>query len=245
MKIGIIGSGAIGGTLALKLSAAGHSVTLANSRGADTVPTEHLAQGAQAGDTDALPREPDVLILSVPPQALPQLADVVANLPAETIVVDTSNYYPALNGQIEELDAGKTQAVWVAEQLGRPVIKAWNAVLAEVLKNPAQPSALPIVGDSTEHKKVTATLVADTGFTAVDAGTLTEGWRQEPGAPAYCTQLTSTELLEALASANQELIPGRRDLAMQVISNRAQEHPQQLTTDYITAVNRLIFSGKH
>lgn len=245
MKIGIIGSGAIGGTLALKLSAAGHEVTLANSRGANTVPTEYLAQGAQAGDTSTLPEDLDVLILSVPPQALPQLAGVVANLAPETILVDTSNYYPGLNGQIEELNAGKTQAVWVTEQLGRPVVKAWNAVLAEVLKDPVRPSALPIVGDNAEHKQVVASLVSDTGFTAVDAGPLAEGWRQEPGSPAYSTQLTSTELVKALAEAKQDLIPGRRDLAIQVISNRAQEHPEQLTVDYFTAVNRLIFGGKH
>lgn len=245
MKIGIIGSGAIGGTLALKLSAAGHEVTLANSRGANTVPTEYLAQGAQAGDTSTLPEDLDVLILSIPPQALPQLAGVVASLPAETILVDTSNYYPGLNGQIEELNAGKTQAVWVAEQLGRPVVKAWNAVLAEVLKDPVRPSALPIVGDNAEHKQVVTSLVSDTGFTAVDAGTLSEGWRQEPGSPAYCTSLTADELRQALTQAKPELLAERRDLAIQVIANRGQENPEQLSTAYFTAVNRLIFGGTY
>lgn len=141
MNIGIIGSGAIGGTLALKLSAAGHRITLANSRGADTIPERYLAPGVQAGDTRSLPQNLDVLILSVPPQALPQLVDVITGLPDDTILVDTSNYYPGLNGQIDELNQGKTQAIWVAEQLGRPIIKTWNAVLAEVLQNPSGPLA--------------------------------------------------------------------------------------------------------
>lgn len=245
MNIGIIGSGAIGGTLALKLSAAGHRITLANSRGADTIPERYLAPGVQAGDTRSLPQNLDVLILSVPPQALPQLVDVITGLPDDTILVDTSNYYPGLNGQINELNQGKTQAIWVAEQLGRPIIKTWNAVLAEVLQNPSGPLALPIVGDNPEHKQVVAELVSATGFTPVDAGALSEGWRQEPGSPAYCTSLTADELHQALAQAKQELRADRRDLAMQVIANRGQENPEQLNAAYFTAVNRLIFGGSY
>lgn len=245
MNIGIIGSGAIGGTLAFKLSTAGHRITLANSRGADTVPERYLAPGVQAGDTRSLPQNLDVLILSVPPQALPQLAKILAGLPDETIIVDTSNYYPGLNGQIDELIQGKTQAIWVAEQLGRPIIKAWNAVLAEVLQNPNGLLGLPIVGDNPEHKQVVAELVSATGFTPVDAGTLSEGWRQEPGSPAYCTSLTADELRQALTQAKPELLAERRDLAIQVIANRGQENPEQLSTAYFTAVNRLIFGGTY
>ena len=63
----------------------------------------------------------DVVILSIPLNRLPDVAALVRNLPTETVVVDTSNYYPARDGRIDAIEAGQVESLCVAEQLGRPV----------------------------------------------------------------------------------------------------------------------------
>lgn len=70
---------------------------------------------------------------------------------------------PNRDGRIEAIENGQPESEWVSERLGRSIIKAWNAV------------------DS-------ATLVNASGFDAVDAGSLSDSWRQQPGSPVYCTQ---------------------------------------------------------
>jgi 8-hydroxy-5-deazaflavin:NADPH oxidoreductase len=95
MKIGIVGVGHIGKTLALKLPAAGHDVKVANSRGPETIGADVLASGARAVSAAEAVKDVDVVILSIPLNRIPSVAPLVADLPAETVVIDTSNYYLA------------------------------------------------------------------------------------------------------------------------------------------------------
>src|SRR5438552_12142708 len=104
MKIGILGVGHIGKTLALKLSAAGHDVKVANSRGPETIEADALATGARAVTTAEALQDVDVAILSIPLNRLPAIAPLVAKLPAETVVMDTSNYYPQRDDKIEAIE---------------------------------------------------------------------------------------------------------------------------------------------
>src|SRR4051812_42996715 len=127
MKIGILGVGHIGKTLARKLGAAGHDVKVANSRGPETIEAEVLAFGARAVSTAEAVEDVDVVILSIPLNRLPAIAPLIANLPAETIVIDTSNYYPMRDSRIDAIEAGQVESLWVVEQLDRPVVKAWNS----------------------------------------------------------------------------------------------------------------------
>jgi predicted dinucleotide-binding enzyme len=92
MKIGILGTGHIGKTLARKLSAAGHDVKVANSRGPETIEADVLAFGARAVSTAQAVEDVDAAILSIPLNRIPTIAPLIANLPAETVVIDTSNY---------------------------------------------------------------------------------------------------------------------------------------------------------
>lgn len=131
MKIGILGTGHIGKTLVRKLSAAGHDVKVANSRGPDTVEADVLASGARAVPAAEAVENVDVVIVSIPLNRLPGVAPLFANLPAETVVIDTSNYYPGRDGAIAAIEAGQVESLWVVEQLGRPIVKAWNSIGAE------------------------------------------------------------------------------------------------------------------
>ena len=207
MKVGIIGVGNIGGTLAKKFARAGHEVQVAAARGASQIRQQVEEMGAQAVEVTDVAKGVDVLILSVPFSAMPELASAVAKARPDVVLIDTSNYYPFRDGQMAELDSGKPESGWSSEQIGRPVIKAFNAVLAFTLAERGLPAgakgrlALPVAGDDSRGKAIAAELVEAAGFDAVDAGGLAESWRQQPGNPAYCTELTSAELRDALASA--------------------------------------------
>ena len=128
MKIGILGTGHIGKTLVRKLSAAGHDLRVANSRGPDTVEPDVLAFGGRAVTAAEAVADVDVVILSIPLNRIPEVAPLVASVPSETVVIDTSNYYPQRDGRIDAIEAGQVESLWVAEQLGRPIVKAWNAI---------------------------------------------------------------------------------------------------------------------
>jgi predicted dinucleotide-binding enzyme len=220
MNIGIIGAGKIGTTLARKFAARGHRVLIANSRGPETVQAGALETGARAVTAAEAVEGAGVVILSIPFNRIPDLAALVSALPADTVVIDTSNYFPYRDGRIEPVEQGQVESLWVAEQLGRPIVKAWNAVLSLTLKESGTPPgapgriALPVAADMPAHRKVGMALVDETGFDAFDAGPLSDSWRFQPGQPAYCTGLGLDALAKALAAADNEA-PKRRDASIQ------------------------------
>lgn len=207
MKIGIVGVGHIGKTLAQRLGAAGHDVKVANSRGPHTIDADVLASGARAAPAAEAVVDVDVVILSIPLTRIAQIAPLIARVPAETVVIDTSNYYPMRDDKITAIEAGQVESLWVTEQLGRPVVKAWNAIGSGSFANKGEPAggpgriAIPVAADSDTERGVGMALVEDTGFDAFDAGTLAQSWRQQPGAPCYCTDLTRREMPAALEAA--------------------------------------------
>jgi 8-hydroxy-5-deazaflavin:NADPH oxidoreductase len=247
MNIGILGAGHIGKTLARKLSAAGHNVKVANSRGPETIEADVLAFGARAVSAAEAIENVEVVILSIPLNRIPGVAPLIANLPVETVVMDTSNYYPIRDGMIDAIEAGKVESLWVAEQLGRPVVKAWNSILADSLVKNGKPAgspgriALPVAADRETDRKVGMVLVEDTGFDAFDAGTLAESWRQQPGAPCYCTDLTRDEMPAARAAAEAARLPERRELALAVIMERIGDSKTGPDAEYGVRVNRAVF----
>jgi predicted dinucleotide-binding enzyme len=243
MKIGILGVGHIGKTLALKLSAAGHDVKVANSRGPATIEADVLASGAHAVSAAEAMEGVDVVILSIPLNRLPAVAPLVANLPAETVVIDTSNYYPQRDNRIDAIEAGQVESLWVAEQLDRPIVKAWNAVLAGTFQEKGVPGgtpgriAIPVAADSEEAKRVGMQLVDESGFDPFDAGSLADSWRQQPGQPAYCTELGVEEMGPALAAADRTEAPRRRDLVLERISAAGEP----FSWESVLELNRTLF----
>lgn len=245
MKIGIIGAGSIGATLARKFSAAGHQVSLANSRGPTSLREIASAANATAVALADVVNGADVVVVSIPEKAIPQLPkDLFASLPRHVVVIDTGNYYPGMrDGPVAAIESGMPESQWVADQLGRPVVKAFNSILAHSLATQGQPSgspgriALPVAGDEAGSKKIVIGLVNDAGFEGVDAGTLGESWRQQPGTPAYCTDIVgSVALKDALARAVKDKAPGLRDLALQQLGQLGSV----ITNDDMLRVNRAL-----
>src|SRR4051812_10456900 len=217
MDIGIIGSGNIGGTLARHLTALGHQVSIANSRGPASLAALAAETGATAATVEQAARARDVIIIAVPEAAAPQLPrDILAATSA--VVVDTGNYYPARDGRIAEIDGGLTDSEWVARVLGVPVVKAFNNIVAAslaargVLAGTPGRICLSVAGDDPRAKALVLDLVDALGFDGIDAGTLADSWRQQPGTPAYCRDLGADRLDAALAQAD----------AGQIASYRAQ-----------------------
>lgn len=248
MKIGILGVGAIGATLTQRLSAAGHEVKVANSRGPETIPTEVTASGGRAVHAHDVVSDVESLIVSIPLNRIPDIRPFVDELPDSAVLLDTSNYYPMRDGQIAALDEGQVESLWVAEQLGRAVVKAWNAITAGSFDAKATVAGSPdrlailVAADDDSDRALGISLVEDTGFDGYDAGTLAESWRQQPGTPSYCTDLTREELRVALAAAVAGRAPRRRDLAMSVIAELMQDVTIDRGDDFLVRVNRLIYN---
>jgi 8-hydroxy-5-deazaflavin:NADPH oxidoreductase len=247
MKIGILGTGHIGKTLVRKLSAAGHDVKVANSRGPDTIEADVLSSGGRAVTAAEAVANVDVVILSIPLNRLPGIAPLIAGVPAETVIIDTSNYYPARDGRIEAIEAGQVESLWVSEQLGRPIVKAWNAIGSDSFARKGKPAgnsdriAIPVAADSDRDRKVGMALLGDTGFDAFDAGTLADSWRQQPGAPCYCTDLALEEMTAAHAAAERARLPKRRDLAVAAIVERVGDGTTNPDAEYGVRLNRALF----
>jgi predicted dinucleotide-binding enzyme len=220
MKIGIVGTGSIGSILAEKLSAAGHQVKVTNTRAMPELQKIAASLGATAATLRDVVTGVDAIIFSIPFKAYKDLPkDLLQSVPNDVVVMDTSNYYPFRDGELLGLE-GKTESEYISETLGRPVVKVFNNILEYTFKHKGKAAgeegriAISVAGDNEEHKKVAAQLVDQTGFETVDGGSLAESWRQEPGTPAYCTELNATELKQALADAERGKAPAVRDSIM-------------------------------
>ncbi len=190
-------------------------------------------------------RNINVLIISIPLYVLPSIRHVVDNVGEEVIVVDTSNYYPQRDNKIEEIENGMVESLWVSNQLGRPIIKAFNNLLAFTLKNKGTPEgtsgriAISVAGDDLISKKIIMDIVNELGFDTVDSGYLSDSWRQQPGTPAYCTELTKDELTKALKKANKEKAPFLRDKVIE----KFLATPAELSSKDIVRINREIYNS--
>lgn len=211
MKIGIIGAGQIGGTLTRRFAQLGHEVSVANSRGPASLAALAKETGAKAVTTAEAARAGEVVVVTIQEAKVRDLPkDLFAGIPAEVVVIDTGNYYPReRDGLIEEIENGMTESGWVARQLGRPVIKAFNNIYAKHLLEQGLPAgtpgriALPVAGDDAKAKAVVLHLVDQLGFDGVDAGGLDDSWRQQPGTPVYTRDFDIKGVRQALNDAKR------------------------------------------
>lgn len=211
MRIGIIGAGGLGGSLALRLSKLGHELLIANSRGPESLTAFAAEAGATPVSVLEAAQAADVLIVSIPTKAVTDLPPgLLADADSSVVVVDTCNYHPELrDGRIDAIDDGMLESEWVAQQLGHPVIKAFNNIFAASLLEKGMPAgttgriALSVAGDPLDARTTVLRLVDDLGFDPVDAGGLEDSWRQQPGTPAYCQDLGATDLRRALAECDR------------------------------------------
>ncbi|MEK3671254.1 NADPH-dependent F420 reductase [Paenibacillus sp. FSL R10-2771] len=243
MRFGIIGAGPIASNISKKLIENGHDVKIADARGIERLEGKELA--GTPVSVDEVITNIAVLVISIPFHALPSIRSIVDKVGEEVVVIDTSNYYPGRDNKIAEIENGLVESVWVSNQLGRPITKAFNNLLAYTLEYKGAPEgtsgrlAIVIAGDNQSHKQITMNVVNELGFDSVDSGALSDSWRQQPGTPAYCTELTKEELTEALKKANKEKAPFLRDKVIEKLTAATVGYSHQ----EIVNLNREIYNS--
>jgi len=212
MNIGIIGSGEMGSCLASKFVKLGHTVSIANSRG--PVSLQQLTEeiGAEAATVAEATKNKKVIIVSIPTKNVPDLSkSLFKDLPEDVVVIDTGNYYPNLrDGAIPALEQSGIDSLWVQEQLGIPVVKVFNSILATSLKGMGKTKgeknriAIAVSGDDTKAKEVVFKLVDESGFDPFDVGTIAQSWKQQPGSSIYCRDINLDKIkkrIDAMGTA--------------------------------------------
>ena len=215
MKIGIIGAGNIGGALTRRLTALGHDVSVANSRGPETLADLAAETGAKPVLFTEAARGAEVVVVTIPQAKVATLPKGLLDEAAEGVaVIDTGNYYPReRDGRIDEIENGVTESRWVSDQLGHPVVKVFNGIYAQHLQDKGVPKgtegriALPVAGDDEAAKAKVLQLVEDLGFDAYDAGGIDESWRQQPATPSYGADASLETLPKLLAEASPNRTP--------------------------------------
>ena len=214
MRIGVIGAGSMGGILARHSVKLGYHVSIANSRGPESLTALAAEIGATPVSVVEAAKAGEIVFIAIPTKAVADLPrGLFANVAPSVVVIDIGNYHPELrDGRIDAIDRGVPDSQWVAQQIGRPVIKAFNNIFANSLLEKGVPRgtkgriALSVAGDSLDAKAAVLRLVDELGFDPVDGGDLDNSWRQQPGTPAYCRDLEAAALQRALAEADRSRI---------------------------------------
>ena len=204
MKIGIIGTGEIGGALARHWGAAGHELLISSRH-----PEQLKALAAQIGPNVRVgtPREAaafgEVVLVSVPYYATPQVGHDYAAELAGKVVLDTGNPYPGRDGDMAVRDRKRGTGVASAEYLpGARLVRAFNAINSGPLANQAfhKPERLgiPLAADDPRAMQVAEQLVRDAGFDPVPVGALSRAREFDVGTPVYVRGMTAAELRRAL-----------------------------------------------
>jgi predicted dinucleotide-binding enzyme len=200
LKIGIIGAGHIGGTLATLWSKAGHEVMISSRHPGELKTLAHsLGSKAHVGTPRAAATFGEVVVISVPYAATPQIGRDLAHELAGKIVIDTGNPYPQRDGDMALEARRKGTGVSSAEFLpGVRLVRAFNAISAKDLAGeahrPGEPIGIPLAGDDPQALAVASRLVRDAGFEPVVVGGLARAKDFDFGTPVYVKLLTAAQL---------------------------------------------------
>jgi hypothetical protein len=202
MKIGIIGAGHVGSTLARLFAAANHDVIICNSRDPETL--AELVHGMDAhvvaGTADEAAAFGDVVVLAIP---FGHYHDLPTDRLAGKTVVDATNYHADRDGHIDSLDRRQTTSSEMIQNYlnGSAVVKAFNSMRWDHLRDYKRPGGssmrygIPVSGDADDPKHTVIDLVEQIGYEPVDAGSLSEGGRKhQPDSPIHTVDLPGEEL---------------------------------------------------
>lgn len=204
LKIGIIGSGNIGGTVGTLWVKAGHQVLFSSRHPAELKPlVESLGPRARAGTVREAFKFGDVIFIAVPYRAYPQIGRDYARELVGRIVLEAGNAFPSRDGEIaeeaKEMGIGLTSAKYFA---GARIVRAFNTLNYQrlpALSNRAQGRiAIPIAGDDKEALSVAANLVRSAGFDPVIVGSLEQAKHFAHGGPLYGQEITAREMQQRL-----------------------------------------------
>lgn len=204
MKIGIIGSGRIGGTLGALWVKAGHEV-LFSSRHPDELKelVERLGPAARAGTPRDAAVFGEVILISVPYHAVPEIGRDLGRELAGKVVLETGNPYPSRDGEMAVAAQIKGMGLASAEYLpGVRLVRAFNTIPSSALRSEAHRAgdrvAIPLASDDAEALAVASRLVKDAGFEPVVVGPLARAKDFDIGTAVYARALTARELRKAL-----------------------------------------------
>jgi len=247
MRIGIIGTGSMGDVIIRKLSAAGYDLKIANSRGPETLKDYAFEVGAKAVAVENAVEDVDVVFLVIPNKNITHLPEgLFEKVKPGTVVIDTLNYYPFRDGQIEDLDNGMVESEWVSKHIKYPVVKSFNTMFAhsmvrdELSSSSEERIALPLSGDDPKSKAIVAELINAIGFDPVDVGSIAQSWSQEPGSPLYCTDLSKEEIEFWYPKTKRELLHDRREKLVHLYFT----WPKDVTLDEQLKEARTIFQDR-
>jgi predicted dinucleotide-binding enzyme len=204
-RIGVIGSGNIGGTIGRLWVKSGHPV-LFSSRHPEELKgmVAKLGSLAQAGSVEQAVAFGEVLFIAVPYGAIPQVGRDYSAAMKGKIMLDACNAVSSRDGAIA--DEVEQNGIGVTTQKYFPgvhVVRAFNtmsyAVFAREANRPDPKLAIPIAGDDPKAVQVAAALVRDAGFDPVPVGTLADARRFQRGQPGYGQQVTAAELKQKLS----------------------------------------------
>jgi 8-hydroxy-5-deazaflavin:NADPH oxidoreductase len=209
MRIGIVGAGKIGGALAAHWAKAGHEVLL-SSRHPEELKAlaESLGPKARVGTPREAAEFGDVVLVSVPYHAMPQVGRDLASAWKGKIVLDTGNPYPFRDGKMAADARARGTGVTSPEYLpGVRLVRAFNAIshrhLVKEAHRPGERIAIPLAADDAEAIEVAQRLVRDAGFDPVVVGPLARAKAFDVGSEVYTELNTAKELRQALGlSAN-------------------------------------------
>lgn len=225
--IGLIGAGNIGTTIARLAAPTEHQVILSNSRGPHTLAdlATEIGPHTLAGTTEHAATA-DLVVVTIPLNALDALPSDLPAMLAGKIVIDTMNYYPDRDGHIAALDEHRTTTALLTQAVFAQarVVKAFNSIVHAHLRDLARPtgaadrSALPVAADDQTAKHTVMDLMDDLGYDGLDAGTLADSWRFENGQPAYCLPYAADP--EAMRTSR----PGRRPTGTRTVTATELRH---------------------
>jgi hypothetical protein len=204
LKIGIIGTGDIGGALARHWGAAGHDLMI-SSRHPDQLRdlAKEIGPNVKVGTPKEAAAFGEVVMLAVPYGALPQVGkDYAAELKGK-VVMDAGNPYPSRDGDMAVRDRERGTGVAVAEYLpGVRLVRAFNAINAgplarEAFRKPER-IGIPLAADDAAAMEVAKRLVSDAGFDPVPVGKLARAREFDFGTPVYVRGYTAAELRKML-----------------------------------------------
>ncbi|MGB8584117.1 MAG: NAD(P)-binding domain-containing protein [Pseudolabrys sp.] len=204
-RIGIIGSGNIGGTIGGLWVKKGHSVFF-SSRHPDELKdmVTKLGSLAQAGTVEQAVAFGDVLFIAVPYGAIPQIGKDYSAAMKGKVMLDACNAVSSRDGAVA--DEVEQNGIGVTTQRYFPgvrIVRAFNTmsymVFAREANRPDPKLAIPIAGDDPQALQIAASLVRDAGFDPVTVGTLADARRFQRGQAGYGQQVTAAELKQKLS----------------------------------------------
>lgn len=205
MRIGIIGAGMIGSTLADLWAEAGHETCKSSRHPERLIP----AEGGRVGTVEQAAAFGEVVLLAVPFAATAELSAQVRATLEGKVVLDAGNPFPRRDGPIvEEVTKSHTgSGVWTQSHLpGAKVVKAFNTVYFERMKTSGRDGnarvGVPLAGDDEGALKTAAQLVRDAGMDPVEIGPLKAAAKFDPGTPLWNSKATAHEIRDALVGGD-------------------------------------------